>query len=229
MNLKFKLQFFGGGGMETTQIPKRSAEPDELKNLRLGLYNKIYPGLQSFDTDSWTQAQETTKNALNTQSTLLNQLPNTLNQSNALLNDLMNVVKTGNIPSTLTDTMNASVNTNLQNSMGNMLNGLSNRGVLNSSVTSQGVDRLSNAAANAYNQNYMNAYQTVLSGYGNTLNNSQNNTSALLSAMNVAGNIPSQTNEALSAQLMPAYNLWNRWQNSYDSREDYDTIVQEGK
>ena len=214
-----------GSKTETTQISKRNPEPEELTNLRLGLYNAIYPGLQNFDANSWTQAQNIANNALTTQSNLLEQVPTALNQSNELLSNLVNVVNTGNIPTALTDAMNASVNTNLQNSMGNMLNGLSNRGVLNSSITSQGVNNLSNAAANAFNQNYQSAFQSVLGGLGSALQGAQNNAGTLLSTINAIGNLPQQAYAGVSAQLMPAYNMWGDWQSSYDNREDYDTVV----
>ena len=63
MKSKFNLQFFGGGG-GSERIQKRDPEPQELQDLRLGLYSKIAPGLQSFSTDSWEKAQNTTNQAL---------------------------------------------------------------------------------------------------------------------------------------------------------------------
>ncbi|MBQ7594095.1 MAG: hypothetical protein IJU48_07065, partial [Synergistaceae bacterium] len=225
----FDLQFFGGlfGGTKTStqRIPKRDPEPEELKNLRLGLYDKIYPGLQSFDAGSWDKAKDTANNALNQQNNLMNRLPGSYDQTNALLQELTNVTKTGNIPTGVSDRLNESVNKGLQSSMGNMLNGLANRGVVNSSITSQGVNNLSQAAADAYNRNYLSAYQSVIGGLGSALQGSQNNTASLLSGMSALGNIPAQAYEGVAAQLMPAFNLWSQWQNFYQNDDPYDTIV----
>ena len=75
----------------------------------------------------------------------------------------------------------------------------------------------------------MTAYQAVLGGLGQGMQGMQNNTASLLSALGAVGSVPSQSYEALGAQLTPAFNLWKNWQSSYDNREDYDTVVREGK
>lgn len=230
MNLKFDLQFFGSGGSDVQQVQKRAPEPEELKNLRLGLYDKIYPGLQSFSPKSFTQAQNTANEALNQQSNLVSQLPSILNQSNNILNEMLGVTRTGNIPTALTNNMNAAVNKELQGGMGNMLNSLAGRGVLNSSITGQGISRLGQQAADAFNKNYLTAYNTVLNGYGQALQGAQNNTASALSALNALGSIPSQSYEGAYAGLMPAFNFWKNWEQFQNSRpEEYDTIVQQGK
>ncbi len=82
MKSRFNLQFFGGG-TDVTRCARRDPEPEELTNLRKGLYSKITPGLEAFDTDSWT-AQNTTNQALQQQSSLLGQIPNALTQNNNL-------------------------------------------------------------------------------------------------------------------------------------------------
>ena len=215
----------GSSKTRTTQIPTRAPEPEDLKKLRTGLFNKIYPGLESFDADSWKTAQNTANNAMNMQGSLLSQLPSSIENSTNLTNEMMDIARTGNIPTALTDNMNASVNQGLQSSMGSMLNSLANRGVLNSSVTTTGTNQLSQAAADAYNKNYLTAYQSVLSGMGQGVNAAQNNTNSLLSGIQAVGNVPSQAYEGAYAGLMPAYNMWSGWQNSYDNRQDFDTIV----
>lgn len=225
----FDLQFFGSGGSETTTVRKRDPEPNELINLRNTLYNKIFPGLQSYDANAWKNAQGTVSTALQQQNQLLSQIPNQINQNNDVINEMLGVTRTGNIPSGLTQNMNASVNKELQSGMGSMLNGLANRGVVNSSIASQGINNLSQQAADAYNKNYLTAYNAVLNGYGNALQGNQANTQSLLSTINALGNIPNQAYEGEYAGIMPAFNMWKAWQNSYDNREDYDTIVQQGK
>ena len=243
VKVKFDIQFFGGGGSSTQQIRKRDPEPGELTNLRKSLYDAITPGVQLFDPQSWRKAQGISNNALEQQQNLLNRqqellggIPGALDKSNGILDEMMSVVRSGAVPSALTDAANASVNKGLQSGMGSMLNGLANRGVVNSSITSKGINHLAQNAADAMNTNYLNAFNSVINGYGQGLAGSQGNTSALLGAanalntgINTLGAIPGQAYEGVSAGLMPAFNLWKAWQNSYDKREDYDTIVREGK
>lgn len=86
MRLKFDLQFFGGGGGgSATQYRKRDPEPQELQDLRLNLYNKILPGIQSFDPNSWSKAQEISDNAMGKMNGLIDQMPGTLTQGNKFL------------------------------------------------------------------------------------------------------------------------------------------------
>lgn len=230
MRLKFDLQFFGGGGGgSATQYRKRDPEPQELQDLRLNLYNKIMPGIQSFDPNSWAKAQEISDNAMGKMNGLIDQMPGTLTQGNRFLEGLEGVLTTGNIPTGVTDKLNAGVDKSLQSSMGNMLNGLANRGVVNSSITSQGVNNLSQAAADAYNRNYLNAFNSVINGYAQGLQGAQSNAGTLMQGVNALGSIPGQAYEGATAPLMPGFNMWKAWQNSYDNREDFDTVVKQGK
>ncbi len=212
------------GDDKLIDIPKRDPEPEFLTNLRSLVGNNIVSGLSNFDPNSWNTAQQVANNALQQQNTLLGQLPDTLNRSNNLVDEISNIARTGNIPSGITNALNASVNQGLQSSMGSMLNNLAQRGVLNSSVTTAGTNQLSQAAADAYNKNYMTAYQAVLSGLGQGLHGSQNNTASLLSAIGSIGNIPSQAYEGVSSQIMPGFNLLDKMQNYYLNDDPYQSI-----
>ena len=227
MKLNFNLQFFGGGGTKTQQIQKRGPEPEYLTNLRNDVLGKINTGLQSFDTSTWDKAKGITNNALDTQNSLLSQIPTYLNQSNNALSNIQNLLQTGELPSGVTDKLNSGVHKELQSSMGNMLNGLASRGVVNSSITGQGISRLGQQAADAYNKNYLNAFNSVLSGQAQALQGAQNNTASLLSSLGKASGLGGNAYEDAAAGLMPAYNMWKALQNSYDNREDFDTIVQQ--
>ena len=219
----------GSGGSSSTQYRKRDPEPDYLQNIRSKLYDKVMPGLQSFSADDWNTARQTANNALAQQSQLLSQIPATLNQNNGIASEIASIARTGNIPTTLANNMNASVNKELQSGIGTMLNDLANRGVVNSSITGQAMNNLSQQAADAYNKNDLNAYNSVLGGLGSAMRGQQSNSNALLSAVNALGNIPSQAYEGVGAQITPAFNLWKAMQASYDGREDYDTVVKQGK
>ena len=218
-----------GSGGSTTRIQKRDPEPAQLTNIRTGLYNAVMPGLQSFSADNWTNAQNTANQALNQQKELMSQLPGALNRSNGIAEEIAQIARTGNIPSAVTDNLNASVNQGLKSSMGSMLNNLSSRGVINSSITGQGINNLSQSAADAYNRNYLNAYNATINGLGTALQGQQANTGALMQGVAGLGAIPNQAYEAAGAGITPAFNLWKVMQSSYDTREDYDTVVQQGK
>lgn len=230
MNLKFDLQFFGSGGSSTQRIQKRAPQPTELNTLVHGLYNKLYPSIETFNADGIKNAQNLSNNAIQQQGNLLSQVPRSMNRSNDIINKMLNVTETGEIPLGLANNMNSIVNKELSNSMGNMLNGLSNRGVLNSSITGQGISRLGEQAADAYNKNYLTAYNAVLNGYGQALQGAQNNTNQLSGLINSLGSMPSMAYDNAYAGLMPAFNFWKTWQTLENSKpEEYDTVVQQGK
>ena len=153
------------------------------------------------------------------------QIPSALNQQSKLGNLLAYTAETGNLPTGLTDSMNASVNQELKSGMGEMLNTLAGQGVLNSSIASQGINSLSQQAADAYNRNYMTAYQTALNGMSSALRGQQNNVSSLLSAARGIGDIPTSIYENVATGITPAMTLWKDWQSLHDNREDYDTVV----
>lgn len=174
-----------GSSDSSTQYRKRDPEPQELINLRQKLYEQIMPGLESYSADDWNKAKETASNALSQQTQLVSQIPNALEgirKSGELASEIANVARTGNIPSALTDRLNASVNQSLQSGLGSMLNGLASRGVVNSSIASQGINNLSQSAADAYNRNYMSAYQAVLGGLGSALQGQQTSANAYATA-----------------------------------------------
>lgn len=217
----------GSGGYSEHKVAKRNPEPEYLTNIRTNLYDKILPGLESFSADDWNTARNTATQALQQQSQLLSKIPETLTQNANIANEIATLARTGNLPSGLAENLNASVNQELQGGIGTMLNNLASRGVVNSSIMSQGVNNLSQQAADAYTKNYMAAYQAALGGMGAALQGQQNNLSGLTTGVYALGKIPEQSYEGAAAQLMPAYNMWKAMQSSYDNREDYDTIVQQ--
>lgn len=218
-----------GSGGSSYQVRTRDPEPEYLTNIRSKLYDAVMPGLQSFSADNWTNAQNTANKALNQQSQLLEQLPEALNKSSGIADEIAQIARTGNIPSAVTNNLNASVNKELQSGMGSILNNLAGRGVVNSSITGQAINNLSQQAADAYNRNYLQAYNATINGLGAAMQGQQANTGALMQGVASLGAIPGQAQEAAGAGITPAFNLWKAMQNSYDTRTDYDTVVQQGK
>ena len=215
-------------GNDIFGLPRKGNEPQYLSDLRSNLLGKINSGLQSFDSKQWDKAKNITDNSLNQQNAFLSMLPGYLNNTNNILANIQNIANTGELPSGITDKLNSGVHKELQSSMGSMLNNLASRGVVNSSVTGQGISRLGQQAADAYNRNYLNAFNSVLSGQAQALQGSQNNTASLLSSLGATAQLPAQAYEGVTAGLMPAYNFWKALQNSYDNSTDYDWMVVPG-
>lgn len=168
------------------------------------------------------------------------------------LSDTMrDVSTTGVIPQAITDNMNYSIMRALDKSMGSNLNDMGNRGVINSSVMNRSVNAMSDSAADAYSKNYLSAYDSVLGGLANTINtnkgvfdsrsaaiNNQINANkgvydsevqGLNTATNTFLDAPTKLWQGFQQQFNPAYTFWKDWQGSYDGKEDYDTVVHQGK
>lgn len=208
--------------------PRRDPPPQELEDLRNLLYGKTRDSLGAYNPNDWNAARQTAQNAINQQNSLLGSIPTALGQNNGIAAEIAQMARTGNIPSGVQNRLNQSVNQGLQNSMGTMLNNYANKGVINSSIASQGINNLSQEAADAYNRNYLSAYQAALSGLGAAMQGGQANAQNTLAAVNALGQIPSQAYEGAGASLTPAYNMWKTWQTLYDMRTDYDYAVEGG-
>lgn len=90
------------------------------------------------------------------------------------LSDAKNLMDTGKINPELEAAYMDSINRGTQQGMGQMLNDLAGRGVLNSSVSSQGISRLGKQAADAYTDNYLNTFNSMLQGYQGNANQAAN-------------------------------------------------------
>ncbi len=213
------------GNMDWVRFPKHGNEPGALTDLRKSLGEKMLAGLNTFDNNSWTNAQNIANQVQGIQTNLLGQIPNAITNNQNLVNEITDIARNGNIPTNISNALNSSVNQELQKGMGSMLNNLASRGVLNSSVTTAGINQLSQAAADSYNRNYLTAYQTVLSGLGQGLQGAQVNTASLLSALGTAGNTANQAYENIGSQLSIPNTFWKDWQNFYQSDDPYDTIA----
>ena len=201
-------------GNKFISVPRRDPEPEALTKLRNTLGNIAQQSLNTFKkngTDNWQQAQNLTNQALGMQGNLLG-------QSSDIVQQILNIAQNGTLPGNLQNAMNASVTQGLQSSMGDMLNNLASRGILNSSVTTAGTNQLSQAAADAFNRNYLTAYQTALGGMGQGLQGT-------LSALGAAGSAPSQAYQSIGAGLTFPYNTWKDWQNFYQSDDPYESIL----
>lgn len=131
------------------------------------------------------------------------------NRANATLAQLQN----GVLPSTYQTNMQNAIRSALQNTMGTQLNGLANRGVLNSSVTNTAMNDISKNAADTVAQQYQQNIQTVggLANrqYSNTLEANNANANLYGNLINSATQPITTAAAAQEAAQQPALNLWN--------------------
>lgn len=124
-------------------------------------------------------------NALN--NTAQNQVSNAMSGYSALAN--------GELPSAYVQNMTDAIQSGVQNTYGQLLNQSANNGVLNSSVTSQGLNDISKNVSDTMAQQYTNNIGTLSNIYGNQLNGA---TAGITTAA-----------AAQEAAQQPALNLWN--------------------
>lgn len=122
---------------------------------------------------------------------LNNQAQQQINQAQAGYNDLAQ----GKLPTAYLQNMQDAIQSGVQNSYGKLLNQSAQNGVLNSSVTSQGLNDISKNVANTMAQNYSNNISQLGNIYGNKINSA---TSGITTAA-----------AAQEAAQQPALNLWN--------------------
>lgn len=242
---RINLTFFKGGG-PTEQVRKRDPEPQELTDLRSQINRMLAPLMGGSKQPGWDETDF--GRGYNDTSKRKDQALNYYDQTSKALSDksiagvkdfdylsdtMRDVSSTGVIPQAITDNLNESINRSLNKSIGSSLNNFGNRGIINSSVTNQSMGALSDSASDAYAKNYLSAYDSILNGLGSTINANKGVYDSEISGLNTATNTfletPTKLWQGLQQQFNPSYTFWKDWQNSYDSTEDYDTIVHQGK
>lgn len=116
---------------------------------------------------------------------------NQINQANASNMNLAN----GQLPTAYLNNMQQAIQRGVQNTYGNLLNQSANNGVLNSSVTSSGLNDISKNVSNTMAQQYSNNINQVSNLNNNNINNA---TAGITTAAS-----------AQEAAQRPALNLWN--------------------
>lgn len=242
---KLLLTFFKGGS-STEQVRKRDPEPQELIDLRNQINLMLSPLMGGAKPEGWDDTDfgrgynETGKRKDTvlgyydeTSKALRDKAIGGVKDFDYLSDTMRDVSTTGVIPEAITDSMNYSIMRALDKSMGENLNSMGNRGVINSSVMNRSVNALSDSAADAYSKNYLTAYDTVLGGLGQTIAANKGVYDSEMQGLNTATNTfldaPTKLWSGFQQQFNPAYTFWKDWQGSYDGREDYDTVVHQGK
>ena len=119
---------------------------------------------------------------------------NAQSQINSAQQGISNLAQ-GIIPQSYQDNMQKAIQSGVENSFGSLLNNSAQRGVLNSSVTSQGMNDISKNAANSMAQQYQSNIGLLGNIYGNQINSATAGTTTAAAAQEAA--------------QQPALNLWN--------------------
>lgn len=180
-----------GGGSTTVQSYQPTEEEKELWRLQGEYENAIMPGAIELNNKAAGLLEDSLGDMQVDYTTLLN---NAQNRNEEAMNGLQGLAN-GELPQNYIDNMQQTINAGVNNSMGSLLNNLGASGVLNSSVTSKGIQDINNAAANAMANAYNSNISQVSNIYGNLLNNAGTEITTAAAAQEAAQN--------------PALNLWN--------------------
>lgn len=180
-----------GGSSTTVQSYKPTEEEKRLWRLQGDYEESVMPNA----VDLNTKAKKLLENSIGeTQVDYKNLLGQATNINNSAVNGYQNLAN-GQLPTSYTDNINKVVTNSVNQSMGNLLNNLSQNGVINSSVASQGIQGINQAAANTAADMYRQDISQLADIYGNM--------------SNMAGANISLGAAAQEAAQQPAVNLWN--------------------
>lgn len=192
---KFDLQLFGGGGGGTTVNNTTTYTPTEyelqLQKAQADYANAVAPNALYLNST----ARNVLQNSLGTVQVDYNGLNNRAQSQISNAQNGYTQLANGQLPSSYLNNMTNAIKSGVQNTYGTLLNNSANNGVLNSSVTSQGLRDISNSVSDTMAQNYTNNISTLSNIYGNQLNGA------------TAGITTSAA--AQEAAQTPALNLWN--------------------
>ena len=180
-----------GGGSTTVQSYQPTAEEKRLWKLQGDYEEAVMPNALDLNT----KAKNLLENSIGeTQVDYKNLLGQATNINNSAMNGYQSLAN-GQLPTSYTDNINKVVTNSVNQSMGNLLNNLSQNGVINSSVASQGIQGINQAAANTAADMYNQDISQLADIYGNM--------------SNMAGANISLGAAAQEAAQQPAINLWN--------------------
>lgn len=196
--------FKGGGGTQTTtkNIPDQTANEASLEN-----------GLVSYD-----------KTGLNSASGLLSQgidainktynpdwqnLGSNYNQTMADVSNGYNDLANGNLPTSFAAARQQALNSDLTGTVGSAISSLGSRGILNSSVTNNAMNNISQNASDTLAKNYSSDLSTEASLLNQKASNAANVLSNNAVAQNASYTEPTSLLNFASQLSTPAQNMYN--------------------
>lgn len=180
-----------GGGSTTVQSYQPTAEEKRLWQLQGQYEEAVMPNALKLNDKAGNLLWETLGDTKVDYNSLNQQANERLNQAIAGYQDLAQ----GKIPTAYTDNINSQVKSMVNDSMGSLMQDYGAKGILNSSVTSQGIQGINQAAANTAAQMYNQDIEQLGNIYGNMINSAGQNISTSAAAQEAA--------------QQPAVNLWN--------------------
>lgn len=189
----FDLRLFKGGGttVNNTSTYTPSEYELQLQKIQADYADKVAPNSYWLNDT----ARQLLQDSLGTVQVDFNQLNNQAqNQINQAQSGIGNLTQ-GILPQSYQDNMQQAIQSGVENSYGSLLNNSAQRGVLNSSVTTQGMNDISKNAANTMAQQYQGNVGLLSGLYGQQIDSANAGTTA-------AG-------IAQEAAQQPALNLWN--------------------
>lgn len=186
-NFYFNLQMFKGNVTSTTTY-QMSPEERQLLTKQMGYLDEIYPNMVKLNDRAgdllWNSYADTQADFNSMNQTAQNQITNAQNTLAGLVN--------GELPQAYTDNMTQAVQSGVQNSVGNLINTMGNKGIINSSVTNQGLNDISQNVANTMANNYTNNIQTLGGLANDQISAAGQNITTASAAQDAAINIPKQ-------------------------------------
>lgn len=186
-NFYFDLQMFKGKGGSTTTYTM-SPEERQLLVKQMGYLDKIYPNMIQLNQRAgdilWNSFADTQYDFNNANKNAQQQISNAQQ-------GLGNLAQ-GQLPQEYINNKTAAVQSGVQNSVGNLLNNMGNKGIVNSSVTTQGMNDISQNVANTMANQFNNDIQTLGSLYNDQISNAGQGITTAAGAQDAAINIPKQ-------------------------------------
>ena len=186
-NFYFDLQMFKGKGGSTTTY---TMSPEERQRLvkQMGYLDEIYPNMIQLNKRAgdilWNSFADTQYDFNNANQNAQGQIAAAQQGIGQLTN--------GQLPQAYTDNMTQAIQSGVQNSVGNLLNTMGNNGVINSSVTNQGMNDISKNVANTMANQFNNNIQTLGGLYNDQISNAGQGITTAAGAQDAAINIPKQ-------------------------------------
>ncbi len=183
----FDLQMFKGKGGSTTTYTM-SPEERQLLVKQMGYLDKIYPNMIQLNQRAgdilWNSFADTQYDFNNANKNAQQQISNAQQ-------GLGNLAQ-GQLPQEYINNKTAAVQSGVQNSVGNLLNNMGNKGIINSSVTNQGMNDISQNVANTMANQFNNDIQTLGSLYNDQITSAGQGITTAAGAQDAAINIPKQ-------------------------------------
>lgn len=181
----FDLQMFKGNSTTTYQM---SPEERQLLVKQMGYLDEIYPNMIQLNQ----RAGDILWNSFADNQYDFNTANKNAQQQIAGAQQGLGQLTTGQLPQAYTDNMTQAVQSGVQNSVGSLLNDMGNKGIVNSSVTNQGMNDISKNVANTMAQNYTNNIQTLGSLYNDQITNAGQGITTAAGAQEAAIAMPKQ-------------------------------------